>query len=91
MLTKNYGLDNGHIFNVTVGQVTHLQTVILEQQLISSMGANEGQTYYNFIKAVMENSGLNPALNNLLPFKMLGLTCSQHLICYLSARNDDNS
>lgn len=62
MLTKNYGLDNGHIFNVTVGaSYSFTNGDTLEQQLISSMGANEGQTYYNFIKAVMENSGLNPS------------------------------
>lgn len=60
--SKNFALFNGHIFNITVGgSYSFTNGDTLEQQLLSSMGAEEGQRYYDFIKAVMENSGLNPA------------------------------
>lgn len=61
-LSKNFALNNGHIFNLTVGaSYSFTNGDTLEQQLLSSMGAVEGKRYYDFIKAVMENSGLNPA------------------------------
>jgi len=58
---KNFALNNGHILNVTIGaSYSFTNGDTLEQQLLSSMGAQEGKQYYDFIKAVMENNGLNP-------------------------------